>query len=115
MAREQRLLEFGEEFFLAQGETEQILESAERRIAEIRAKAEQDAAQAKTAQARVVAGMRDERVPAAEIAQRLELTGGEVRALLKDAAQGPTERSENGGRDVADESIAAAHWEPADV
>lgn len=116
MAREQRLLEWGEEFFLAQGEAEQILESAERRIAEIRAKAKQEAAQAKGAQARVVAGMRDERVPAAEIAQRLELTVGEVRALLKDAAaQGSRTRPEEGGRDVADESMAAAHREPVGV
>lgn len=116
MAREQRLLEFGEEFFLAQGEAEQILESAERRIAEIRARAEQDAAQAKSAQARVVAGMRDERVPVAEIAQRLELTVGEVRALLKDAtAQGLAKRSEDRGSGGIDESVAAAPREPVGV
>lgn len=49
MAREQRLLELGEEFFVAQGDAEQIMETAEQRITEIRAKAEQEAAQAKQA------------------------------------------------------------------
>ena len=83
MAREQRLLELGEEFFVAQGEAEQIMETAEQRIAEIRAKAEQDAARAKDAQVRVVAGMKGERVAVPEIAQRLELSAAEVRTLLK--------------------------------
>ena len=84
MAREQRLLELGEGFFLAQGEAEQIMETAEQRIAEIRAKAEQEAARAKEAQARVVAGMKGERVAVPEIAQRLELSAAEVRSLLKE-------------------------------
>ena len=83
MAREQRLLELGEEFFLAAGEAEQIMENTERRIAEIRDKAAQDAAQARQAQARVVAAMKDERAGVAEIGQRLELTATEVRVLLK--------------------------------
>ncbi|MEX5265195.1 hypothetical protein RF640_14340 [Kocuria sp. CPCC 205231] len=84
MARERRLLELGEEFFVAQGEAEQIMETAEQRIAEIRAKAEQEAARAKEAQARVVAGMKGERVAVPEIAQRLELSAAEVRSLLKE-------------------------------
>ena len=84
MAREQRLLELGEEFFVAQGEAEQILEAAEQRIAEIRAKAEQEAAQARQAQAGVVARMKGERVAVSDIAQRLELSVAAVRALLKD-------------------------------
>ena len=83
MAREQRLLELGEEFFVAQGEAEQIMETAEQRIAEIRAKAEQEAVQAKELQARVVAAMKEERVAASDIAQRLELSAAAVRALLK--------------------------------
>ena len=83
MAREQRLLELGEEFFVAQGETEQILETAEQRIAEIRTKAEQEAARAKEAQSRVVADMKGERVTVPEIAQRLELSVAEVRGLLR--------------------------------
>lgn len=83
MAREQRLLELGEEFFVAQGEAEQIMETAEQRIAEIRAKAEQEAARAKEAQSRVVAGMKGERVTVPEIAQRLELSVAEVRGLLR--------------------------------
>ena len=83
MAREQRLLELGEEFFVAQGEAEQIMETAEQRIAEIRAKAEQEAARAKEAQSRVVAGMKGERVTVPEIAQRLELSVPEVRGLLR--------------------------------
>ena len=83
MAREQRLLELGEEFFVAQGEAEQIMDTAEQRIAEIRAKAEQEAARAKEDQVRVVAGMKSERVTVPEIAQRLELSAAEVRALLK--------------------------------
>ena len=117
MAREQRLLEKGEEFFLAQGDAEQIMENAQRRIAEIRTKAEREAAQAKGAQARVVADMREERVPVAEIAQRLELTAGEVRALLKDAAaQGSPQRAEeDGNRDEVEESAAGAHREPVEV
>ena len=86
MAREQRLLELGEEFFVAQGEAEQIMETAEQRIAEIRAKAEQDAARAKEDQVRVVAGMKGERVTVPEIAQRLELSAAEVRSLLKAAS-----------------------------
>ena len=84
MAREQRLLEMGEEFFVAQGEAEQIMESAEQRIMEIRAKAEQEAAQARQAQAGVVVRMKGERVAVADIAQRLELSAAAVRALLKD-------------------------------
>ena len=84
MAREQRLLEMGEEFFVAQGEAEQIMESAEQRITEIRAKAEQEAAQARQAQAGVVVRMKGERVAVADIAQRLELSAAAVRALLKD-------------------------------
>ena len=83
MAREQRLLELGEEFFVAQGEAEQIMETAEQRIAELRAKAEQEAARAKAAQSRVVAGMKGERVTVPEIAQRLELSVPEVRGLLR--------------------------------
>ena len=67
MARDQRLLELGEKFFIAQGE------------------AEQEAAQAKEAQVRMVAGMKGERVAVAEIAQRLELSVAEVRVLLKNA------------------------------
>ena len=53
IAREERLLELGEEFFVAQGETEQIMETAEQRIAEIRTKAEKDAAQAVSSLAQV--------------------------------------------------------------
>ena len=85
MAREQRLLELGEEFFVAQGEAEQIMETAEQRIAEIHAKAEQEATQAKEAQASVVVRMKEERVTVSDIAQRLELSAAAVRALLKDA------------------------------
>jgi hypothetical protein len=99
MAREQRLLELGEEFFLAHGEAEQILAAAEQRIAEVRAKATQDAAEAKEAQARVVAGMKGERVAVAEIAQRLELSAAEVRSLLK-------ERSAGASADTADDADA---------
>lgn len=84
MAREQRLLELGEEFFVAQGEAEQIMETAEQRIAELRTKAEQEAARAKEDQVRVVAGMKGERVTVPEIAQRLELSVAEVRSLLKE-------------------------------
>ncbi|MGQ1799121.1 hypothetical protein ACT4S5_18595 [Kocuria oceani] len=84
MAREQRLLELGEEFFLAQGEAEQIMDTAEQRITEIRAKAELEAAQSKEAQARVVVAMKGERVAVSDIAQRLELSAAAVRALLKD-------------------------------
>ncbi|MEB2528657.1 hypothetical protein [Kocuria rosea] len=107
IAREERLLELGEEFFVAQGEAEQIMENAEQRIAEIRAKAEQEAAEAKASQARVVAGMRDERVAATEIAQRLELSAAGVRALLKDlpvvtATSGAGESAEDGSDVVSD-------------
>ena len=86
MAREQRLLELGEEFFVAQGEAEQILEAAEQRIAEIRAKAEQEAAQARQAQAGVAVAMKGERVAVSDIAQRLELSAAAVRAFLKNNA-----------------------------
>lgn len=100
MAREQRLLELGEEFFVAQGEAEQIMETAEQRIAEIRAKAEQEATRAKEAQARVVAGMKGERVAVPEIAQRLELSVPEARGLLKDSA------ADSAGTPVAAEADA---------
>ena len=83
MAREERLLELGEEFFLAAGEAEQIMETAEQRITEIRAKAARDAAQSREAQARVVVAMKGERVAVSDIAQRLELSAAAVRALLK--------------------------------
>jgi DUF4097 and DUF4098 domain-containing protein YvlB len=105
MAREQRLLEMGEKFFLAQGEAEQIMETAEQRIAEIRAKAQQEAAQAKAAQARVVAAMKGERVAVAEIAQRLELSVAEVRGLLKDTSAGTSRRAAD---DASEDKQAAA-------
>lgn len=110
MAREQRLLEWGEEFFLAQGEAEQIMESAEQRITEIRAKAEQEASRASTAQARVVAAMKEERIGLTEIAQRLELSVSEVRALLKGslAARSSDAIDASTGIDVADESDQTA-------
>ena len=95
MAREQRLLELGEEFFVAQGEAEQIMETAEQRIAEIRAKAEQEAARTKEAQSRVVAGMKGERVTVPEIAQRLELSVAEVRALLREGTAGKSHVAED--------------------
>ena len=106
MARERRLLELGEEFFVAQGEAEQIMETAEQRIAEIRAKAEQEAAQARQAQSGVVVAMKGERVAVADIAQRLELSAAAVRALLKD----------NKGDDAATskEADAAEVTAPAD-
>jgi len=104
MAREQRLLELGEEFFVAQGEAEQIMETAEQRIAEIRAKAAQDATRAKEDQVRVVAGMKAERVTVPEIAQRLELSVAEVRALLKNSAPGT----------AGDGTVAAADTGEAD-
>ena len=98
MAREQRLLELGEEYFVAQGEAEQILAAAEQRITEIRTKAEQDAAEARDAQARVVAAMQGERVAVSEIAQRLELSVAEVRALLKDSSgRAPTHAADDKG------------------
>ena len=97
MAREQRLLELGEEFFVAQGEAEQIMETAEQRIAEIRAKAEQEAARAKEDQVRVVAGMKGERVTVPEIAQRLELSVAEVRGLLKNSAAGTSTSGDEAG------------------
>lgn len=98
MAREERLLELGEEFFVAQGEAEQIMATAEQRITEIRAKAAQDAAQAKAPQARVVAGMKGERITVSEIAQRLELTAAEVRSLLKEDP--PVDDTEASGADA---------------
>lgn len=109
MAREQRLLELGEEFFVAQGEAEQILETAEQRIAEIRTKAEQEAARAKEAQSRVVADMKGERVTVPEIAQRLELSAAEVRALLKKTSVGTD--AESGAADGAE----TAAQEPVNV
>ncbi len=102
MAREQRLLELGEEFFVAQGEAEQIMETAEQRIAEIRAKAEQDAARAKEDQVRVVAGMKAERVTVPEIAQRLELSVAEVRGLLKSSATGTASDGAGAAADTGD-------------
>ena len=97
MAREQRLLELGEEFFVAQGEAEQIMETAEQRIAELRTKAEQEAARAKEDQVRVVAGMKGERVTVPEIAQRLELSVVEVRGLLKNSAAGTSTSGDEAG------------------
>ncbi|NVC25101.1 hypothetical protein E7Z53_16895 [Kocuria salina] len=101
MAREQRLLELGEEFFVAQGEAEQIMETAEQRIAELRTKAEQEAARAKEDQVRVVAGMKGERVTVPEIAQRLELSVAEVRSLLKETlAAGASSEAGNEGSEA---------------
>ena len=105
MAREHRLLGMGEEFFVAQGEAEQIMETAEQRIAEIRAKAAQEAAQAKEAQASVVVAMKGERVAVAEIARRLELTLAEVRGLLKDTSGDTSPRA----ADEAAEDRDGAH------
>lgn len=117
MAREQRLLEWGEKFFLAQGEAEQIMETAEQRIAEIRAKAEQEAARASASQARVVAEMKDERIGLSEIAQRLELSVSEARALLKGSpTHRPAEAVEaSAGIDGAGESDQAAQQASAGV
>ena len=110
MAREQRLLAWGEEFFLAQGEAEQIMESAEQRITEIRAKAEQESARASASQARVVAAMKEERIGLTEIAQRLELSVSEVRALLKGSLvpRSSDAIDDSTGIDVTDESDQTA-------
>ena len=83
---------------------------AERRIAEIRTKAEQEASRASASQARVVAGMKEERIGLTEIAQRLELSVSEVRALLKGS---PAPRSsdaidDSAGINMAGESDQAA-------
>ncbi|MFC4902727.1 hypothetical protein [Kocuria oceani] len=118
MAREQRLLELGEEFFVAQGESEQIMEAAEQRIAELRAKAEHEAARAKEDQGRVVAGMRGERVTVPEIAQRLELSVAEVRGLLKNSAAATYEDDADGGSISANgeqPTVEAPEPEPAHV
>lgn len=123
MAREDRLLELGEEFFVSQGDAEQIMATAEQRIAEIRAKAEQEAAQAKSSQTRVVAGMKDERVTVTEIAQRLELSVAEVRTLLKESVAGSSDEgtevpADNGnGSDVsvAHEDAEASQQETVSV
>lgn len=104
MAREQRLLALGEEFFLAAGEAEQIMENAERRIAEIRAKAAQDAAKARQAQTQVVAAMKGERAGVTEIAQRLELSGPEVRVLLRDT---PARAAAEAAEEFVDDDTAA--------
>ena len=108
-AREERLLDLGEEFFVAQGEAEQIMTTAEQRITEIRTKAEQDATQAKASQARVVAGMKGEHVAVSEIAQRLELSAAEVRALLKDAAGSDSAEVTRSPTTDADDSDRADH------
>ncbi|WP_062737199.1 hypothetical protein [Kocuria turfanensis] len=117
MAREQRLLAWGEEFFLAQGESEQIMESAEQRITEIRAKAEQEAARASASQARVVAAMKEERIGLTEIAQRLELSVSEVRALLKGslAPRSSDAIDDSAGIEVADESDQTTQHAPVGV
>ncbi|GGG70633.1 hypothetical protein GCM10011374_39020 [Kocuria dechangensis] len=118
MAREQRLLELGEEFFLAVGEAEQIMHSAEQRMAEIRAKAVQDAAKARHAQAQVVAAMKGERAGVAEIGQRLELSAAEVRALLKETSEatlGGAEQSTTGDAQMAGKEAPAAQPEPVSV
>jgi len=118
MAREQRLLQLGEEFFLAAGEAEQILEAAEQRIAEIRTQAEKDAAQSRHAQAQVVAAMKEERAGVTEIGQRLELSATEVRALLKEtSAQIPDSAGESvtDDKDVAGGEVRAAQPETVNV
>jgi len=120
MAREQRLLELGEEFFVAQGKAEQIMETAEQRMTEIRAKAEQEAERAKEDQVRVVAGMKGERVTVPEIAQRLELSVAEVRGLLKSAGAGAftSEDDADGGTNEANgeqASTESPEHETADV
>lgn len=82
MAREERLLKLGEQFFVAAGDQEQIWEAAERKIQELRAKAESDTSRAKAEQSEVISAMKAEGLAAGEIAQRLELTTAEVRATL---------------------------------
>ena len=114
------MLELGEEFFVAQGDAERIMETAEQRIAELRAKAEQEAARAKAAQSRVVAGMKGERVAVPEIAQRLELSAAEVRGLLKDSAAGAAggdagATGENGKADIGQETVEAPEQETVDA
>lgn len=83
MAREERLLELGEKFFISQGTVEDITETAEKKIAEIHAKVEKDVEAARADQASVVAAMKADKVSVTEIGQRLELAPAEVRALLK--------------------------------
>ncbi|GGG66034.1 hypothetical protein GCM10011374_32540 [Kocuria dechangensis] len=118
MAREQRLLELGEEFFLAAGEAEQILAAAERRIDEIRTQAQKDAAQSRHAQARVVAAMKGERAGVTEIGQRLELSATDVRALLTETsapAPAGTEGVTADDEPVTDEEVQGAQPETVSV
>ncbi len=115
MAREERLLELGEKFFIAQGTAEDITEAAEKKIAEIHAKAEKDIEAARADQASVVAAMRADKVGVTEIAQRLELAPAEVRSLLKltgadsESATGPT----SGGTSVPEVEGADHEKTPA--
>ncbi|MEX5271539.1 hypothetical protein [Kocuria sabuli] len=118
MTRQQRLLELGEEFFLAQHEAEQILAVAEQRIAEIRTHAQQDAAKARQAQAQVVAAMKDEQAGLPEIGQRLELSTAQVRTLLKETSAGTsasTDGATAGDEPVAGDEMQAAQAEAVSV
>ncbi|GGG59895.1 hypothetical protein GCM10011374_23430 [Kocuria dechangensis] len=118
MARQQRLLELGEEFFLAAEEAEQIMHSAEQRMAEIRAKAAQDAAKARHAQAQVVAAMKGERAGVTEIGQRLELSAAEVRTLLTETSArtpGSAGESTTGDAQVPGDQAPTAQPEPVSV
>lgn len=95
MEREERLLELGEKFFIAQGTAEDISDAAEKKMAEIRAKVEEDLQAVRADQASVVSSMKSDKVSVAEIGQRLELTPAEVRTLLKlsGTATGNTQES----------------------
>lgn len=88
MAREDRLLKLGEKFFVAAGDQEQIWEAAEKKIQELRAKAESDTSRAKAEQSEVINAMKTEGLSAGEIAQRLELSTAEVRATLNKSKRG---------------------------
>jgi DNA-directed RNA polymerase specialized sigma24 family protein len=88
MAREDRLLKLGERFFMAAGDQEQIWEAAEKKIQDLRAKAESDTSRAKAEQSGVISAMKAEGLSAGEIAQRLELSTAEVRAILNKSKHG---------------------------
>lgn len=89
MAREDRLLKLGERFFVAVGDQEQIWDAAEKKIHELRAKAEADTLPARGVQREIIVAMKAEKLSSAEIAQRLGLTAAEVRAALDENKQAP--------------------------
>lgn len=107
-ARERELVELAESFFLADGEAEDVLASADARIAAIREQAERDVTATRAKAAQVVEQMLATGTPIAQVADRLGLNVAELRRVRGAASSVVVGDGAGAGGDAEGDDAAAA-------